>query len=151
MKDGFISVRFTVDDLVEMADNGVTVVAVSSDTTAGVLSAQTCEYNVSRIPLVKEMVKALAGKVFEGQAIDTTTSIVCGPVCVAKEFRGLGVMEHMYELLKREAKPNYPLGLTLISQGNPRSLRAHEKIGMQKVTSFDFDGRTFDALAMSFI
>lgn len=150
-KDGFISVLFSVDDLIEMSENGVTVVAVCGDTTAGVLSAQSCDYNVRKIPLVKEMVTALTDKIVDGAPIDTTQSIVCGPVCVSKEFRGQGVFEKMYDVLKGEAKKNYSLGLTLISQGNPRSLRAHEKIGMQKVTSFDFDGRTFDALAMWFV
>ncbi len=150
MKDGFISVKFTVADLNEMTENGVTVVAVCGDTTAGVLSAQTCEYNLRKIPLVKEMVKALSGEIFDGSAIDTTKSIVCGPVCVSTEFRGRGVLEHMYNVLKREVKTTYPLGLTLISQGNPRSLHAHEKIGMQKIKSFDFEGKTFDALAMTF-
>ena len=64
--------------------------------------------------------------------------------------RGRGVLEHMYNLLKREVKTTYPLGLTLISQGNPRSLHAHEKIGMRRIKSFEFEGKTFDALAMTF-
>lgn len=150
LKDGFISVQFTVADLTEMTENGITVVAISGDTTAGVLSAQTYQYNTRKIPLVRQMVKTLAGAHLDGEVIETTKSIVCGPVCIAKEFRGLGIMEQMYEILKNEAKTKYPVGLTLIAQSNPRSLRAHEKIGMQKISSFEFEGKTFDALAMRF-
>lgn len=149
MKDGFISVRFTLDELKEMTENGVTVVAVANNEMAGVLFAQSCIYNTRNNPLAARMVEALESKTLDGKPIVTDESIVCGPICVSKNFRGQGIMPQMYELLKREAAKNYKTALTLVSQNNPRSIHAHEKLGYEKLATFNSDGRDFDAFAMA--
>ena len=149
-QDGFISVRFTMETLNEMTDNGITVVAVADDITAGVLSAQSCDYNLRSIPLAAKLIEACHGLTFQNEDIELDRAIICGPVCVAKDFRGQGIFEKMYDVFKVEARDSYDLGLTLIARTNPRSLRAHEKIGYKNLISFDFDSRTYDALAMWF-
>lgn len=149
IKHGFISVRFSLDELKAMTDNGVTVAAVSGSETAGVLFAQSCSYNLLSNPLAARMIDALKGKSIDGKPIVPDESIVCGPICVSKNFRGQGVMPQMYELLKQEAGKNYTTALTLVSQSNPRSIHAHEKLGYVKLATFESDGRAFDAFAMS--
>jgi len=149
-KDGFISVRFTLEELQDMNRNGITIVALSGSETAGGVSAQSCQWNDTHVPMAARMVAALVGKTIDGLTIDKNNSIVCGPVVVSKNFRGLGLLSRMYEVLKTEARSKYPIGLTLVSQANPRSIAAHEKLGMKKLTSFESDGRTFWAFAMRF-
>ncbi|MBX3072700.1 GNAT family N-acetyltransferase [Candidatus Obscuribacterales bacterium] len=149
VKDGFISVRFSLDEVREMTENGITVVAVSSEETAGVLFAQSCDYNIRKNPLAARMIAVLEGKTVEGKTISAREAIVCGPICISRNFRGQGIMQRMYALLKQEALKNYTIALTLVSQSNQRSIHAHEKLGYAKLASFDSEGRPFDAFAMT--
>ena len=56
-----------------------------------------------------------------------------GQVCVAKEYRGKGVFEMLYQEHKKSYSNKYDLLVTMISTMNHRSLKAHEKVGFQTV------------------
>jgi predicted GNAT superfamily acetyltransferase len=56
-----------------------------------------------------------------------------GQVCVAKDYRGKGVFEMLYQQHKRSYNGKYDLLVTKISTKNHRSLKAHEKIGFETV------------------
>jgi hypothetical protein len=156
LKDGFISIQFTIEELIEMSQNGITIIALSgvqatsaaTTETAGVLFTQTCEYNVKKVPFAARMIDALEGKTLGGSKIEFNESMVCGPVCISKEFRGQGIFPKLYELFRNEAKGKFSTALTLVAQSNLRSQRAHEKVGFEKLNSFDSNGRAFDAFAM---
>lgn len=150
MKDGFISVRFSFDDLKEMANDGITIVARAGDKIAGVLCTQTCDYNLRKVPLGARLIGAMQDKLISGVPIEADKSLVCGPVCISKDFRGQGVLVKLYDALKIAAAGKFTTGLTLVSQANPRSIRAHEKLGFEKIETFESDGRPFDAFAMKF-
>jgi len=54
-----------------------------------------------------------------------------GQVCVAKEYRGKGVFEMLYQHHKKSYSPKFDLLVTQISTKNHRSLRAHKKVGFE--------------------
>ena len=56
-----------------------------------------------------------------------------GQVCVAKDYRGKGVFEMLYQQHKKSYSHKYDLLVTKISTKNYRSLKAHEKVGFQTV------------------
>src|SRR5688572_22013496 len=56
-----------------------------------------------------------------------------GQVCVAKEYRGKGVFEMLYQQHKGSYSHRFDLLVTEISTKNHRSLRAHEKVGFETV------------------
>eukprot|EP00977_Amphora_coffeiformis_P003966 scaffold795_cov187-Amphora_coffeaeformis.AAC.7 len=60
-----------------------------------------------------------------------------GQVCVAQEYRGRGVMEGLYQGLRRILSHHFDFIVTAISSGNPRSLRAHAKVGFQTLCEDD--------------
>lgn len=63
-----------------------------------------------------------------------------GPVCIAEAARGRGVLQRMYEALRR-ALPGRAAVL-FITDDNIASQRAHARLGMQAVAAFDWEGRT---------
>ncbi|WP_229169077.1 GNAT family N-acetyltransferase [Bradyrhizobium altum] len=70
---------------------------------------------------------------------------VYGPVCVAPDARGLGVLDALYARLRatfpgREA-------ILFIREDNPRSLKAHLRLGMRAVARYDFGGTVFVVLS----
>lgn len=54
-----------------------------------------------------------------------------GQICVAKDYRGKGVFEMLYQKHKNSYSDRYDLIVTKISTNNHRSLRAHEKAGFE--------------------
>jgi len=56
-----------------------------------------------------------------------------GQVCVAKDYRGKGVFEMLYQQHKRSYSHKFDLLVTEISTKNHRSLRAHEKVGFETI------------------
>lgn len=135
--DGFLSIYFNADQLKEMADNGVMVVALYRSRVVGFLSTQTCRYNLA-IPIARVMIETLS------QSVEQDRTLVCGPVCIDSSLRGQGILEQMYALLVREIAGTYTTGITFISDSNPRSITAHrDKLGMTPAGQFEHDGTTF--------
>lgn len=59
-----------------------------------------------------------------------------GQICVAKNYRGKGVVEMLYQKHKEVYGPYYDFLLTEVSTSNPRSLKAHQKIGFQTIYTY---------------
>ena len=57
-----------------------------------------------------------------------------GQICVAKDYRGKGVFEMLYQQHKISYSHLYDLLVTKISTKNHRSLKAHEKVGFEILT-----------------
>ena len=58
---------------------------------------------------------------------------VMGQICIAKDYRGQGLFEKLYQHHKKIHEARFDLFITEISNRNPRSLRAHEKAGFKKI------------------
>jgi L-amino acid N-acyltransferase YncA len=70
--------------------------------------------------------------------------IFVGQLCIAKEFRGQGLVEKLYAFFSTEMQNKYDFIVTDISQENPRSLKAHEKSGYKKIQHFfDFYNNSY--------
>ena len=70
---------------------------------------------------------------------------VYGPVCIDQAARGKGVLEALHaDLVTR--RPGREAVL-FIKANNPRSLRAHARLGMVQVASFTLDGEVFAVLS----
>jgi len=58
---------------------------------------------------------------------------VMGQICIAKDYRGQGLFEKLYQHHKKIYQARFDLFITEISNRNPRSQRAHEKAGFKKI------------------
>jgi len=58
---------------------------------------------------------------------------VMGQVCVAREARGTGVLEALYAAHRQAYSGRFDLLVTEIAERNPRSLRAHARVGFQEL------------------
>ncbi len=87
-------------------------------------------------PIVKTMLQTYPG----GE-----DAYVYGPVCVDAAMRGHGLAEAMFMELRRLLPGRE--GILFIKVDNEPSLRAHRKMGMQKVAEFTYEGTEFIVLA----
>jgi L-amino acid N-acyltransferase YncA len=68
-----------------------------------------------------------------------------GPICVAAEERGRGLAAAMFAALRARLPGRE--GILFIRTDNTASLRAHAKMGMRQVASFEHGGATMLVLA----
>ncbi|KIQ58250.1 GCN5 family acetyltransferase [Pseudomonas fluorescens] len=84
------------------------------------------------LPIVQAMFTAYPG---------TPDAYVYGPICVGEQERGKGLAQKMFAELQR-LEPGRE-GVLFIRKDNEASLRAHLKMGMKEVESFQFNGSVF--------
>jgi GNAT superfamily N-acetyltransferase len=115
-------------------NNALTLLAVSDWALLGVLFASE-KWQVSA-PVALATLKAWPGG---------NDAYVYGPVCIAPEARGRGVLQALYrELICR--RPGRE-AILFIRRGNIPSLRAHAKLGMIEVASFALGDDEFVVLS----
>ncbi len=65
--------------------------------------------------------------------------MLTGQICVADGFRGQGVFDGLYLKFQALWSPHFEFCLTEISKKNPRSLRAHERVGFRVFHEYSDD------------
>ncbi|MFH6995088.1 GNAT family N-acetyltransferase [Flavobacterium sp. FlaQc-48] len=137
---GTLSGQLTADQIQEMMTDMPQIIAVVNNEIAGFLLTTSQSVNNKRkVPIVDAMSASYSG---------SEDSYIYGPICVSQNQRGKGLAQLMFkELLRLE--PNRE-GILFIKSDNEASLKAHEKMGMHKVSSFRFNDANFDIFTYLF-
>ena len=134
---GTLSGGLTANQIQEMMTDMPQIVAIANNEIVGFLLTTSQAVNNNRkVPIVDAMSAAYKG---------SADSYIYGPICVSQTQRGKGLAQLMFQkLLKLE--PNRE-GILFIKSDNIASLKAHEKMGMHKVSRFHFNNADFDVYA----
>lgn len=137
---GSLSAELTPEQIQEMMSDMPQIVAIVEGEVVGFLLTTSQAVNEKRsVPIVDAMFTSYNGN---------SDSYIYGPVCVSHAQRGKGLAQLMFrELLQKE--PNRE-GILFIKSDNEASLRAHEKMGIRKVSHFRFNNADFDVFAYLF-
>ncbi len=146
-RDGFLSVRFSEAQFLQMAQEVAVIVAHDGDDIAGYLCASGNDYN-ERFPLLANMLAHASPLMFLGRPLSRQRAFVYGPACVAQSRRRSGVLRGMVGRLRDELAGDYDAGVLFIAKGNATSLRAHDAIGASIVGEFVHEGRAMWILAL---
>ena len=112
-------------------------IMIATDQQGSLLGALlTSEKGFDDAPPVQAMLKAWPGG---------PDAYVYGPVCVSRDARGLGVLEALYARLQATFPGREAILFT--REDNPRSLKAHLRLGMRAVARYDFGGKVFVVLS----
>jgi predicted GNAT superfamily acetyltransferase len=142
-KQGFLSAEFSPDQVAAMAEDLGTTVAVVGGGVAGFLCAFRNEFDHGS-PVVAKMLQSYDRVEFEGRSLSSFNSYIYGPVCIAREHRGRGLLRGLYEAQKRELAGQFDVGVAFVSRDNPHSLRAHTSgLGMKDVGEFELAGNIY--------
>ena len=137
---GTLSGQLTADQIQEMMIDMPQIIAVADNEIVGFLltTSQTVN-NKRKVPIVDAMSASYSG---------SDDSYIYGPICVSQNQRGKGLAQLMFQELLR-LEPNRE-GILFIKSDNEASLKAHEKMGMNKVSRFTFNDANFDVFAYLF-
>ena len=146
---GFLSARFSREQFARMdADVGV-LVAADAAHIAGYLCASGIEFN-RQFPILAAMIERFGETKFQERLLTERRILIYGPVCVARAYRGRGVLRGLYEALQREAAVRFDSGAAFVAQDNARSLAAHiDGLGMSNVGEFVFKDKRYCILAFA--
>ncbi len=88
------------------------------------------------IPVLKAMFEMLDNLSYEGKLIKDYAYYAMGQICVAEEYRGMGVFDGLYALHKERLGGKYDLCVTEIAKRNTRSMAAHQRVGFQVIHEY---------------
>lgn len=144
--DGFLSVAFSAQQVVEMDRDIPIVVADCGDRLGGYMCGSTLAAS-AEVPLLARMMSIFPETMYGGRSLDRFNAYIYGPVCVERALRGTGVLEGLFAATLKQMAGRYEIGVLFVSLDNPRSMRAHtRKLGMRKLCDFSFMGRDFGLL-----
>jgi FR47-like protein len=87
-------------------------------------------------PDLKTMFRNLEKVYFQNQPLSFFKFYCMGQICVHEEYRGMGLVNMLYQKHREIYNTQYDFILTEISTSNTRSLRAHEKIGFETIYTY---------------
>lgn len=134
-REGFVTWVYTPPILRALHRIAPSVVAMDGDTLAGYAITLTaaCE---SVYPVMSDMVQRMRTVMYEGRPLSDYRYYIMGQICVAAPYRGQGVVQRLYTGHREIYGQTYDLLVTEISTANPRSSKAHAKVGFEVVETF---------------
>jgi GNAT superfamily N-acetyltransferase len=145
-REGFVYAEHTVDLLKTMAEHSPQIIAIADGEVIG--------YTLSMTPGMKNHISSLTPMfeqfdecIYKGKPLHDHLFVAGGQVCVAEAFRGMGVFAGLYHALADHVKDKYNICVTEIARRNPRSLRAHQKMGFEVIRIYSAQGETWDIVA----
>lgn len=144
--DGFLTTFLEMPKLENLVAQHGLFVARAGDEIAGFLCSEAWDLSGERE--FHARVATLFPLFLDGREISAQNSRLYGPVCVAAEFRGQGVLPLLVEAVRAQNQADFKFALTFIDHKNARSLAAHErKIGFQIVGELPYDDTKYHVLA----
>jgi len=146
-RSGFLSAQFSFEQTAQIAEDLGITVAVLDHCVAGFLCAFRNEFP-SGSPVIAEMLRHYPLFRFEDRPLSAFLSYIYGPVCIARQYRGRGLLRGLYQAQKKDLGARFEVGVAFVSRSNPHSLRAHVNgLGMMEVGDFQVAPNRYVALA----
>lgn len=135
LEQGFVTVDHDLETLRDMNTPYGHSMAWAGEEIAGYALMMETRFR-DRIPILIPMFELLDGIPYRGKRLKDWTYFVMGQVCVARPYRGQGVFAGLYQDMKRRLASHFDCVVTEISTRNPRSIRAHEKVGFRTIHAY---------------
>ena len=111
------------------------IIAVNQGEVVGyaLTTARQLKNEISVLTPMFDLIEQLS---YHGKTISEYRFYVMGQVCIAKSYRGKGIFQKLYDKHKEVFSSKYDLCITEVSKRNPRSIRAHEKVGFKTIHEY---------------
>jgi len=88
------------------------------------------------MPVLVPMFELFDTLQYRGKPLKDYRFYVMGQICIDKAHRGRGLFERLYDKHRELYQPRFDFIITEVSARNPRSMRAHERVGFQTVHTY---------------
>lgn len=143
LSQGFLTASYTMDYLREMNAVAPTVIAKDGDVIAGYAMVATQPVRNGH-DLIDDLFNTIDRTAYQGKLLGETNYVVVGQLCVAKAYRGLGLVQQLYGHFRDCYADQFEYLVTDVAQANTRSLRTHLKRGFQVIDTLTYGGIGWD-------
>lgn len=143
--EGFVTAEYSLEFLHAMNLETPAVIATDAGVVVGYALVTTRELGASH-ELVRSLVEAVDGMVFEEQPLRDARYVLCGQLCVAKSHRGQGLAGRLYAHCREVLRADHDFLVTDVVRSNGRSLQAHRKAGFEVLASLDYGGDVWEVV-----
>jgi ribosomal protein S18 acetylase RimI-like enzyme len=133
--EGFVTVVHTREILERMHALGPSVVARKDGRVVGYALTMPVECR-DFLPVLQPMFALLDTLEYQNAPLSRQRYYVMGQICVARAFRGQGLVEAMYAHHAAAFADRFDLIVTEVARRNGRSLRAHERAGFEGLAEY---------------
>lgn len=129
---GFVTLKHDLRTLQQMHDMAPSVLIKNNDIVVAYALTMLKECRLL-IPDLESMFALLDQLYWKEKPLNDYSFYVMGQVCVAKQYRGLGLFDDLYHYHKKIYQSRFNLFITEIATRNTRSIRAHERVGFKTI------------------
>ncbi len=141
--DGFVTAEYSIEFLQTLHEKSPSVIAKDGNRVVGYALVAVKSIR-DQHALLADLFNSIDEIVYKGHLLKNSDYVVVGQLCVAKEYRGLGLVQLMYQLFKTSFSDTFDYCLTDIAYNNPRSLKAHLKNGFVVADILHYGGISWD-------
>lgn len=138
-RDGFVTAEYSIPLLEYMNRIEPSVVAMDNEIVAGYALVVTKEL-IGQHDLLDDLFNEINRQTYNGDLLKDIDYAIVGQLCVAKMYRGSGLVAAMYKFYKEQLSPKYKYLVTDVEDKNPRSIKAHVKTGFQIIGTSNYGG-----------
>jgi L-amino acid N-acyltransferase YncA len=138
VKEGFVTLQYRFEVLKKMHEETPHLVVYTDDKVVGYALAMPRHYG-HIFPELETMFRAIDAEMLNQMPEMGKDYLVMGQICIAKEFRGMGLFQQIYDVYLKKYKAQFGFVVTEIARMNTRSLTAHKKVGFQEVATHTED------------
>lgn len=141
--EGFVTAEYSIEFLQTLHEKSPPVIAKDGSRVIGYALVAVKSIR-DQHALLADLFHSIDEIVYKGRQLKNTDYVVVGQLCIAKEYRGLGLVQLMYQHFRSTLSDRFEYCLTDIAYNNPRSLKAHLKNGFIVVDTLHYGGISWD-------
>lgn len=145
--EGFVTAVYDIELLLLMKDVNPSIIAkdAESNKVIGYALVFSKELKGKHL-LLDDLIDTIDKLNYKDDVLANSNYLIVGQLCVAKGYRGLGIVQELYKYYKQIYSENYQYLLTDVARDNPRSLKAHLKSSFEIISTISFDDNIFDVI-----
>ena len=141
--EGFVTAEYTMDFLKKMHRESPSIIAKDGDEVIGyaLVSVKAIRHDHE---LLGDLFNTIDKLKYHHHLLKDSPYVVVGQLCVSKNYRGLGLVQQMYQHFKNCLSGEFDYCITDVAQDNPRSLKAHLRTGFRVLDTLQYGGLGWD-------
>jgi ribosomal protein S18 acetylase RimI-like enzyme len=135
-KEGFVTAEYSIEFLQAMNRVSPAIIAKDGNTVVGYVLATVKSLGLQH-DLLRDLFNVIDTLNYDQQPLKDGRYLVIGQLCVAKGYRGRGIVQKMYNAFREVYSKEFDYGITDVAYENPRSLKAHLKSGFKLLDTLE--------------
>lgn len=140
---GFLMAEYSFEFLETMHQAAPSIIAKDGEKVVGYALVAT-QVVRDEHDLLADLFNTIDQTQFEGNTLKNSSYVVVGQLCVAKDYRGQGLVQQLYGHFKECLEDHFDFCITDVAQANARSLKAHKNTGYQVIDTLSYGGIAWD-------